>query len=61
MFPQEELYYAHREIFRERELKILQIILWPILGKDFIAIRLEWYYIKPQEVFIKESFLFKGF
>ena len=35
-----------------RELKILHMIFFPILRKDFIVIRLEWYYIKPQEVFI---------
>ena len=28
------------------------MIFWPILRKDFIAIRLEWYYTKPQEMFI---------
>ena len=49
----EELHYALREIFPGiKRVEILQTILLPILRRDFIPIRLEWYYVKPQEMFI---------
>ena len=58
---QEELQHALREIFPSiKELQILRMMLSPILKKDFISIRLEWYYIKLKKslfsVFSKGSF-----
>ena len=33
------------------------MIFWPIIRKDFIAIRLERYYFKPEEVFFIKKVL----
>ena len=40
-------------------MKIFQTIFWSILRKGLMKIRLEWYYIEPQEVFSLKTVFFQ--